>query len=142
VALASIPQGDVGRGLELGAATDENAGYRYLLTIVPLGVDFGTVVQLFSSSNIEATEWQELTDPAVGFQVLSPGTPQREQNAQETPAGKVELPTCKQLRSLNLGSTDVMDAGLKYLATCQNPETLDLSSCEKITDMGLSQLAE
>lgn len=72
---------------------DQSSGYRYLLTLVPLGVLFmslGGLLLLFRS-NIDAAEWNEVAPPDLGFQALMPGTPRLEHHAQETPAGNVEL---------------------------------------------------
>jgi hypothetical protein len=72
---------------------DRRSGYRFLLTLAPLGVFFIVLSGLlFSSrSNIDAAEWMEVAPPGIGFQALMPGTPRLEQKTQESPAGNVEL---------------------------------------------------
>jgi hypothetical protein len=79
--------------MEVLSEEDRRSGYRFLLTLVPLGVLFIVLCGfLFSSrSNIDSAEWKEVAPPGIGFQALMPGTHRLEQRTQETPAGKVEL---------------------------------------------------
>jgi hypothetical protein len=80
---------------EIEALSDEDrrAGYRFLLTLVPLGLLFIVLggVLFYSRSSIDSSEWKEVAPSDIGFRALMPGTPRLEQNTQETPAGKVEL---------------------------------------------------
>jgi hypothetical protein len=72
---------------------DRRPGYRFLLSLVPLGLLSITLGGLAFSigSSIGAAEWKEVAAPEVGFHAFMPGTPRLEQNTQETPAGNVEL---------------------------------------------------
>jgi hypothetical protein len=72
---------------------DRRRGFRFLLTLTPLGI-FGIIfggLIFFASSNIDAAQWKEFAPEGMGFQALMPGTPQLEQSSQETPAGPVEI---------------------------------------------------
>jgi len=57
-----------------------------------------------------------------------------------TDAGLKELAGQTQLRTLNLGNSQVTDAGLKELAGLTQLQTLNLGST-KVTDAGLKELA-
>ena len=77
------------------AVLDEGpgSGRRFLLTLVPLGVlsvILGGLL-LRPASNVGAAEWTHVAPPGAGIQVLMPGTPILDQQAQETPAGKIEV---------------------------------------------------
>ncbi len=78
---------------EAVAVDDRSSGYRYLLTLAPLGMLFICLagLQLLFRSNIDAAEWKEVAPPELGFRALMPGTPRLEQKTQETPTGNVEL---------------------------------------------------
>jgi len=79
--------------IEAVSREDQSSGYRFLLTLMPLGVlliILGRVL-FFFHSNIDSAEWKEVASPQIGFQALMPGKPRQEQNTHETPAGKVEV---------------------------------------------------
>lgn len=72
---------------------DKRPSYRFLLTLVPLGllaISLGSLL-LSIQSTIASGEWQQVAPDGVGFQALMPGTPRRETKTQDAPAGKVEL---------------------------------------------------
>jgi hypothetical protein len=75
------------------AEEDRRPGYRFLLTLVPLGLLFVGLsgFLIFVRSNIDPAEWQTVAPAGAGFRALMPGTPRSELKTQETPAGKVEL---------------------------------------------------
>jgi hypothetical protein len=79
--------------MELFSTEDRSSGYRFLLTLVPLGVlVVGLGGFLFSShSSIASDEWKEVNPPGNRFQALMPGTPRLEEKTEETPGGKVEI---------------------------------------------------
>ena len=75
------------------ANEDRRRGFRFLLTFIPLGV-FGVFFACFLfliRSDIKAVDWRPFAPEGMGFQVLMPGTPQLEQNTQETPIGTVDM---------------------------------------------------
>lgn len=81
------------REVEALTQQDRVRGFRYLLTLIPVGifaVFFGCFL-FFLRSDIKAADWQLFAPEGMGFQVLMPGTPQLEEKIQETPAGPVEL---------------------------------------------------
>jgi hypothetical protein len=79
--------------IEALSKQDRRRGFRFLLTLVPVGI-FGIIfggLIFFLGSNINAAQWKEFAPEGMRFQVLMPGTPRLEQNTQETPAGPVEI---------------------------------------------------
>jgi len=81
------------RQLKALAKEDRKRGFRFLLTLAPVvffGFFFGTYLLLLRS-NVAAAEWQQVAPDGMGFQVLMPGAPLLEQNAQESPVGTVDI---------------------------------------------------
>jgi hypothetical protein len=80
-------------GRDALSVRDRIPGYRYLLTLAPVGVlalGLGGVAHLINS-NIDAAEWKDVTHPELGFRARMPGMPRREQTTHETPTGNVVL---------------------------------------------------
>jgi hypothetical protein len=79
--------------IETLSKRDHQRGSRFLLALAPVVIFsiFFCVLIFFAGSNIKAAQWEGFAPEGMGFQVLMPGTPQFEQNTQETPVGTVEI---------------------------------------------------
>jgi hypothetical protein len=118
------------------SVADRSFGYRFLLTLVPLGVLGTSLVGffLFSRSNLDAADWKQVAPPGLDFQALMPGTPHLEQKTQETEAGPIEL------HKFIVTPKDGKE--LFMITSTRFPEDLagQLGGTEKLLDLGRQDL--
>jgi hypothetical protein len=72
---------------------DRRPGYRYLLTLAPLGVACVALAAWMSTiaSNVDVAQWQPLAPPGLAFQALMPGSPRIERQTPGGPGSGVEV---------------------------------------------------
>jgi predicted small lipoprotein YifL len=58
------------------------------------------------------------------------------------PEGELTKANLEQVTEIDLGGTEITDAGLKEVAKLQQLTSLDLAGCEQITDAGLKEVAQ
>jgi hypothetical protein len=79
--------------IEMLLQEDQRLPARYLLAFLPLAA-LGLAAWggwHYARSNIDPGEWQMVAPAGLNFRVQMPGTPRKEQQINDTPAGKVEL---------------------------------------------------
>jgi len=60
----------------------------------------------------------------------------------EKPEGELTKADLEQVTEIDLGGTEITDAGLKEVAKLKQLTSLELAGCEQITDTGLKEVAK